>query len=116
MARPFVEELADLEGGRLIEDLTAGMSDLIAQVMAVRKGGTLTLKIGILPNGETSVEVRGKIDINAPEPARESTIMFVDPEGGLRRDNPRQLRLPIDIGDYPDVKEIKSKVQLREVQ
>jgi len=113
MSRPFIEVLADIEGGRLLEDLTSGLTELVSQVIAVRKGGVMTLKIGVSPNGETSVEVRAKVDINAPEPPRERTIMFADEFGGLRRHNPRQMHLPLreisaaPLRDVPETKELK---------
>lgn len=113
MSRPFVEVLADIEGGRLLEDLTSGLTELVSQVLAVRKGGGMTLKIDVSPNGETSVEVRAKVNVNAPEPPRERTIMFADEAGGLRRDNPRQMRLPLRevspaaLHDVPETKELR---------
>jgi hypothetical protein len=115
MSRPFVEVLSDLEGGRLLEDLNSGLTELVSQVMAIRKGGTMTLKIGVLPNGETSVEVRAKMDVNAPEPARESTIMFADDASGLRRENPRQMKLPLREVQQPETRVIAEATTVRTV-
>ncbi len=95
MSRPFVEVLGDLEGGSVVSDLTQALSDLTSQVLAVRKPGHLILKIHVSPNGDTSIEVRAEIKANAPEPPRERTILFADEFGSLRRDNPRQLGLPL---------------------
>ena len=78
MSRPFIDVLAELEGGRTLEDLTSALTEVCSQVMAVRKGGDLTLKLQVTPNGETSVEVRTSVKTNIPEPARERTIMFAD--------------------------------------
>lgn len=116
MSRPFTDVLADLEGGRLLEDLSSGMTELVSQVMALRKAGNMTLKINVTPNGETSVDVRAKIDVNAPEPTRESTIMFADESSGLRRENPRQFKLPLREVAAAEVREIPETKELKQVK
>lgn len=115
MSRPFTEMLADLEGGRTAEDLTSAMTELTSAVMAFRKGGTLTLTIGVQPNGETSLEIGSKIKTNIPEPGREKTIMFADEFGGLRREDPRQPRLPLREVERPVVKEISATNETKQV-
>lgn len=115
MSRPFIEMLADLEGGRTAEDLTSAMTELTSAVVALRKGGTLTLTIGVQPNGETSLEIGAKIKSNIPEPGREKTIMFADEFGGLRREDPRQPRLPLREVERPVVKEVDEKHELKQV-
>jgi len=108
MSRPFIEVLADLEGGMTVNDLTSALTELTSQVMTVRKGGTLALKITVTPNGETSVEVRANIKINAPELPRERTILFADEFGGLRRDNYRQPSLPLREVETKPLKDISN--------
>ena len=106
MSRPFIEVLGDLEGGLVVNDLTSALSELTSQVMAVRKAGSLTLKVNVKPNGETSVEVLADIKVNAPEPPRERTILFADEFGGLRRDNWRQPQLPLREVETKPLKDI----------
>ena len=115
MSRPFIDVLAELEAGRTSEDLTSGLTELTSQVMAVRKGGDMTLKIHVTPNGETSVEIRATIKINAPEPARERTIMFADEFGGLRRENPRQHKLPLREVTAQEPREVHEPTTLKQV-
>ena len=115
MSRPFIDVLAELEAGRTAEDLTSALTELTSQVMAVRKGGHLDLKIHVSPNGETSVEVRATIKVNAPEPARERTILFADEFGGLRRENPKQHRLPLREVNVPDAREVPEAANLKQV-
>jgi hypothetical protein len=115
MSRPFIDVLAELEAGRTVEDLTSALTELTSQVMAVRKGGYLDLKISVSPNGETSVELRAAIKVNAPEPARERTIMFADEFGGLRRENPRQHALPLREVNRPEPREVPETATLKQV-
>ncbi len=115
MSRPFLEVLADLEAGRTAEDLTSALTELTSQVMACRKGGHMDLKIHVSPNGETSVEVRATIKVNAPEPARERTIMFADEYGGLRRENPRQHALPLREVTVREAREVPETTILKQV-
>ena len=115
MSRPFTDVLAELEAGRTAEDLTSALTELTSQVMAVRKGGSLTLKIVVSPNGETSLEVRADIKVNAPEPPRERTILFADEFGGLRRENPRQHKLPLREVAAQEPKEVPETEALKQV-
>lgn len=114
MGRQFADILGDLEGGQVVADLTTELNDLTSQVMALRKAGVLDLKIHVLPNGENSVEVRCVITSKAPEPARERTIMFADEHGGLRRENPRQMKLglrevaPAQRRELPETQEART--------
>lgn len=108
MSRPFIEVLADLEGGNVVNDLTAALAELTSQVMAVRKGGALTLKISILPNGETSIEVRADIKVKEPDAPRERTILFADEFGALRRENPRQFNLQLREVEKTPLKDISN--------
>jgi hypothetical protein len=115
MSRPFIEVLAELEGGMVGSDLTSALGELTSQVMAVRKPGHMDLKIHVSPNGETSVEVRAVIKVNAPEPARERTILFADEFGGLRRENPRQMKLPLRDVNQQEAREIPEAPTLKQV-
>lgn len=115
MSRPFIDVLAELEAGRTAEDLTSALTELTSQVMAVRKGGHMDLKIHVSPNGETSVEVRATIKVSAPEPARERTILFADEYGGLRRENPRQHALPLRDVTRQEPREIPETATLKQV-
>lgn len=115
MSRPFIDVLAELEGGLVASDLTSSLTELTSQVMSVRKGGHLDLKIHVSPNGETSVEVRATIKVAAPEPARERTILFADEYGGLRRENPRQMALQLRDVAKLETREIPENVTLKQV-
>lgn len=115
MSRPFIDVLSELEGGTVAADLTSAMTELTSQVMSVRKGGTLDLKLHVSPNGETSLEVRATIKVNAPEPARARTILFADEFGGLRREDPRQARLPLREVAQPVAREVPESTTLKQV-
>lgn len=91
--RAFAEVIADV--GDLHEELTEALTDLVAQVKATRKTGTLKLTLKIKPNGENSVEIEDEVKLSLPAAPRPKSIMFIDGDNALRRTDPRQQRLPL---------------------
>lgn len=95
MARPFADVVRELGSGRTYEDLTHGLAEVVEAVMATRKGGELTLKMSIKPNGEGSVRITDDVKIKVPQPTRGDTLFFATAEGSLIRNDPRQDSLPL---------------------
>jgi|WetSurMetagenome_2_1015567.scaffolds.fasta_scaffold08816_6 hypothetical protein len=96
MARSFVEVLSEINHGNVVDDLTSRLAGVVEGVMATDKKGSLTLTIEVTPNGDGSVQVVAKIKAVIPDPARGTTIMFVQDDNSLGRNDPRQGRLDLD--------------------
>ena len=90
----FNKFLIDLRGGRTSNDLTRALSDLASAVASTGKPGTLTLTVKLKP--DKSIEENGMvliedtIKVTRPEPDRASTIMYVNTDGGVSRQDPKQ--------------------------
>ncbi len=93
--KPFTDTLGELQHGDLLRELTEATYSMIAAVMDTRKGGTITLALAFAPTGKGTVEVAAKVTAKEPEHDRETTTFFVGPDNSLRRDDPRQPRLPL---------------------
>jgi len=95
MSRPFTEVLAELGQQDANEELTGDLAQLVQDVQLYTKPGEITLKIKVAPNGQSSVKVDYKITTKLPEPDRPQTMFFVDDNNGLRRNDPRQMNMPL---------------------
>lgn len=97
--RPLTDVLRDLEGGRLLGDVTAALYKVVNAVMMTKKAGNLKISLEITPTGR-SVMVTGKYTEKVPEDDRQATTFFVDEHGGLTRNDPQQQKLPFrDVND-----------------
>jgi hypothetical protein len=99
--KPFTDLLGEIEGGRLLRDLTKAAYEVTRAAMEVRKAGSIKLSITITPTGRGATEIDAKIDVKIPEHERPSTTFFVTPDGTLLRDDPQQQKLPLrEVADY----------------
>lgn len=94
-ARPFMDLLREQRGGRLHDDLSDRMQELVAAVAEERKQGTMTIILTVTPKGDGSVVVSDKVTLKTPEPQRGESIFFVTPDNNLERQDPRQKALDL---------------------
>lgn len=107
--RAFVTWLADQRQGSTEVELGEALNELTRAVLETGKRGTLTLKLTVAPGGDEMVIVADEIKLKAPEPARSVNIFFVDSSANLRRENPRQGKLPLREVEKPkNIREMKA--------
>lgn len=88
----FVRTIAAMERGDLLPALDEELSELVGAIKKVGKAGTLTLTIGIKPEGSGElVTTAAKVSVKAPKEARQPTLFFTTDGDGLSRHDPRQL-------------------------
>lgn len=95
MSRPFADVIRDLAGGRVYDDLTSQLGEVVTAVVETGKAGSLTLKIDVKPNGEGSVRVLADVKPKVPTPVLGETLFFATSSGSLVRNDPRQAELPL---------------------
>lgn len=108
VVRPFAEVLMQQARGRTHDDLSQSLHQLIAAVQETGKGGKLQLTIDVKPlKGDTNtLAVTASTACKLPQVDQPSSIFFVDGEGNLTRNDPRQMSLPLrDAADRRDSKE-----------
>ena len=99
-ARPFLDYLREHRMGLTHAELSEAMQQLVAAVVAERKGGEITLKISVKPQGDGAVMVTDEVKLKLPKPTKGGSLFFVTPENNLVRQDPRQADLPLHaIGD-----------------
>lgn len=92
--RQLAEVLREMPDG-VYDDLTAQLHEVVAAVAETHKKGSVTLKIDVAPNGETSVFVQANFTAKVPRPSKRQAVFFVDASGNLLRNDPRQPDLPL---------------------
>lgn len=99
--RPFAAFIHEQRGGNLHGELTEALADLVLAVSEHRAKGVLQLQIIITPNNDgATVTVSDKLKLTIPEGDRGAAIFFVDDDGNLTRQNPRQIELPLrEVGE-----------------
>ncbi|WP_370325263.1 hypothetical protein [Euzebya sp.] len=109
-ARPAEAVLHEIDGGRLLDDLSEMIRDTAEACQTFEKVGTVTLVVKFAPNddGETLI-VTPELKAKAPQAPRKSRTFFMG-DDGLRRDNPAQGRLDgFDEDDQPRAGRIAPK-------
>lgn len=90
----FAELSEDLAGG----DFNARASKLMRELaLAVEENGgvgKMTITIAVARSKEGIVQLKPTIKVTKPEPGFDSTSLYLDGDGRLSRENPRQERLP----------------------
>lgn len=95
MSRPFADVVRELAAGKVYEDLTTQLGEVVTAVLETGKVGELSLKLSIKPNGEGSVRVLSDVKQKVPTPVVGETLFFATSSGSLIRNDPRQSELPL---------------------
>ena len=89
---PFAAWLRDQNSGRLHEELTEQMHDLVEAVRDTGKTGTLTLtvKVGPFRGDVQMLQVEDKVAVKKPAHDRKTALWYPDGKNNLHRSDPRQ--------------------------
>lgn len=101
--RPFTDVLRDIRKGRVVDAATDQLAEVVRAVLDTNKGGELTLKLSVKPQGkgDNAVIVSAKVATKVPQADLPDALFFADLDGDLLRDDPTQSRL---FGDAIDPK------------
>ena len=91
--KPFTDTLNHMRFGTLSEDLTKALHELTQKCADTGRVGKLTLELQLKPGKGGQIEVFDDIRVKLPKEERGSTILFATPEGGLAREDPRQMQI-----------------------
>jgi uncharacterized protein (DUF849 family) len=93
MKRSFQDVLTDLHDGQVHEQLTETLAEVVQAVMKAKKAGALTLTLHVKTEGGSQAIIKADIKTRLPRPATEATPFYTLKDGGLTREDPRQLNL-----------------------
>lgn len=102
MSRPITDTLRNIQSGRLVDEATDALRDLLIRVDETGKSGKLTLEISVskLSRGG-AVALRGKVKVSAPPEAPAEGIFWVSPEGDALTEDPNQQKLDLKVAPAP---------------
>lgn len=102
--RPFTDVLRDIRKGRVVDAASEQLAEVVRAVLDTNKGGELTLKISIKPQGkgDNAVILSAKIVSKVPQIALPDALFFADLDGDLLRDDPTQQRMFADAKERVD--------------
>lgn len=96
MSRNFIQTLADINAGKVVEELTDKLENLVREVARVQSGGKLRLTLTIKPNkGGLTVSLDHDVDVTLPEMERATDFFFIGKDHSLLRHHPDQQKLDL---------------------
>lgn len=95
MARNFTEILDDMSDGKVSQQLTTDLAELVEAVEETGLSGKVTLTITVKPDGKGRVVTAGSVKTTKPRPKLEASLFFTGSKGSLHREDPRQQKLPM---------------------
>jgi len=112
--RPFADVLLELNKGRVHNEASISLQDLVEAVARTGKKGTLQLSLAISPSkAEGQVEVVADVKVALPRLARPTSIFFYTADHNLTRDNPDQEEM---FSGLRDASAEPQRTQEREAQ
>lgn len=95
--RPFASFVRDLARGATHDELSVMVQRLIAACRETGKKGSLTLTLTAVPvkGDDRQIQITDTIKVSLPEFDRAPSTFFADDDNNLRRDDPRQMTLPL---------------------
>ena len=88
--RSFNEVLAEVDSGRLIEDLSRQLAEVTNAAIATNKVGELVLTLKVKPNKDNQVFLDSTVKAKVPEHSIATALFFANEEGSLTRRDPKQ--------------------------
>ena len=104
----FLVWLASQSEGRTATELTDGLAELVRRVKDTGKKGSISLTVAVEPlkgSDNTTFLVKDSINLKLPEFDRSASVYFADDDGGLHRNDPRQMawgRINFETGEVTD--------------
>lgn len=98
MSRPFHDVMGEIDGGQLLDELTAAYAEITRAVMEVGSKGELNIKLSFKRNKHGQILLETEVKKSVPKVGIAATIFFANEEGSLSRRDPRQVEM---FGDQP---------------
>ena len=90
--RPFAQMLTILDHGAAHDEASRSLHDLVSAVRDLGRSGNLTIKIDVQPmkGAKDQVILTAQVSTKMPKSDPTSQMFFIDNEGNLTRNDPRQ--------------------------
>jgi hypothetical protein len=96
--KPFGDVLASINRGTVADGLSSDLAELVNQVRATGRKGSITLKLTVAPfkGNNATLEVAAATSLSLPKGDPAAAIFYPDKHGGLHRNDPLQPQLPLN--------------------
>jgi hypothetical protein len=91
--RLITDIMRDIRKGRLVEEATASLAELVRSVDEVGKAGSLTITLTVKPGEGAEKSIHPTIAVKKPVKEIKEAIFFSDADGDLHRVDPAQSEL-----------------------
>lgn len=93
--RPITDVLRDMRKGRIVDEATEALTEVVKAVDATDKAGSITIKLTVKPSKGGGLEktLVASIKRDVPTPDLPDAVFFSNVDGGLVRDDPDQRPL-----------------------
>jgi hypothetical protein len=95
--RPITDVLRDFRKGRLVDEATEQLAEIVRAATLHNKAGELTIKLKVKPTGHAEVELVAAVSCKVPRADMPKAIFYADAEGDLHRNDPQQSRMFADV-------------------
>jgi hypothetical protein len=111
LRRAFSDLLEAHRNGDAQLDASEALTKLIAEVRDTCRAGEISVKIKFQPsNGGKILAVTDEIVVKHPKKDKEADIWFSTQDGGLSKNNPEQMRLPLrEVADTSEIKNVPAE-------
>lgn len=99
--RMFTDILREIRKGKIVDQASRQLAELVRAVDETGKSGKLTLELTVKPDkgGGSQKIIAAAIKISIPREDLPEAIFFSDDEGDLHREEPRQGKLFTELSD-----------------
>ena len=93
--RPITDILREMRRGRIVDDATDALGEVVKAVDATNKAGSVTIKISVKPSKDGGWEktLSASIATTVPRQDMPDAVFFSNADGDLVRDDPEQRAL-----------------------
>lgn len=93
--RPITDTLRDMRKGRIVDEATEALAEVVKAVDATDKAGSVTITIKVKPSKGGGLEktLSATVKRDVPTPDLPDAVFFSTVDGGLVRDDPEQRPL-----------------------
>lgn len=99
--KPITDVLSQMRKGRIVEDATEALAEVVKAVDATEKAGSVTIKITVKPakGGGWEKTLSARVSQDVPRPDLPDAVFFSNADGDLVRDDPDQRPLFGEVGE-----------------
>lgn len=92
----IVKTLQEIRDGAFLTQINEELVELVDAVGELRKGGSITIKLDLKPNGEDAITVSPSVAAKVPKP-KVGDAVFFNNAGNLSRRNPAQMDIEDEV-------------------